>query len=61
MPYKSLAQERFFNSPEGRAKVGAKVVEEFNSASKGMKLPTRAPQKRKGGILSNSRLAKKFK
>lgn len=37
MPYKSDAQRRFFNSKEGKAKVGAKVVEEFNEESKGQK------------------------
>lgn len=51
MPYKSLAQQRFFNSPAGRAKVGAAVVEEYNAASKGMKLPKRA---RPGGILGKA-------
>lgn len=40
MPYKSLAQMRFFHSP-GAKKVGitSSEVKEFDSASKGMKLP----------------------
>jgi hypothetical protein len=60
MPYKSLKQERFFNSPEGRAKLGASVVDEFNAASKGMKLPMRAPKP--GGLLGGIKKRKpKFK
>jgi hypothetical protein len=39
MPYKSDSQRRFFNSPAGKKKVGAKVVKEFNEASKGKSLP----------------------
>lgn len=41
MPYESDAQRRYFNSPAGKAKIGAKTVAEFNKASKGMKLPER--------------------
>lgn len=37
MPFKSDAQRKFFNA--NRKKIGAKVVDEFNEASKGMKLP----------------------
>lgn len=42
MPYKSLAQERFFHS-QGAKKAGisAKTVNEFDKASKGKKLPKR--------------------
>jgi len=39
MPYKSDKQRRFFNSPTGIAKLGQEKVDEFNKASKGMKLP----------------------
>ena len=39
MPYKSDKQRRFFNSPTGKAKLGAEKVAEYNEASKGMKLP----------------------
>jgi hypothetical protein len=44
MPYKSDAQRRFFHSA-GAAKAGIKPsqVKEFDSASKGMKLPERKP------------------
>ena len=37
--YKSDKQRRFFNSPTGKAKLGAEKVAEYNEASKGMKLP----------------------
>jgi hypothetical protein len=42
MPYKSRAQEAYFN--ENRAKLEAQGVnvDEWNAASKGMKLPSRA-------------------
>lgn len=39
MPYKSEAQRRFFNSEEGKRKIGAREVEHWNKVSKGMKLP----------------------
>lgn len=42
MPYKSAKQEKFFNAERGK-KVPAKVVDEFNAASKGMKLPEAEP------------------
>jgi len=43
MPYSSDRQRRFFNSPTGKAKLGQEKVNEFNQASKGMKLPEKAP------------------
>lgn len=49
MPYKSKKQAAYFHAnPE---KVGGKaVVAEFDAASKGKKLPTKAPKsKKKGG------------
>ncbi len=50
MPYKSLAQERFFNA--NKAKIGASVVNEFNSASKGLRLPKKVKTPmRVGGLL----------
>ena len=39
MPYKSLKQERFFHTAEGKAKLGPKKVAEFDAASKGLDLP----------------------
>lgn len=45
MPYKSEAQRRFFNSPAGKAKIGAEEVEHWNEASKGKELPEKAIDK----------------
>lgn len=44
MPYASDAQRRYFNA--NREEIGPKVVDEFNQASKGKKLPERAPKKK---------------
>ncbi len=35
MPYKSKAQQGFFNSPTGKAKIGAAEVDKWNQESKG--------------------------
>ena len=53
MPYKSLAQERYFNANRGRLERQGVDVNEWNQASKGMKLPKRASggSKRAKGIL----------
>ena len=49
MPYVSQAQQGYFHTPAGMAKVGPKVVAEFDAASKGDKdLPKRAPKKAAG-------------
>lgn len=39
MPYKSLQQERWAHTKSGMKALGAKKVEEFDAASKGMQLP----------------------
>jgi hypothetical protein len=44
MPYKSKAQEKYFNV--NKDKIGAKTVEEFNKASKGKKLPNKVKKKK---------------
>jgi hypothetical protein len=49
MPFVSKAQERWGNSPSGRKALGSKLGE-FNSASKGLKLPARVSKPK--GILS---------
>lgn len=51
MPYKSLAQERFFHSP-GATKAGitSSQVSEFDQASKGMKLPQKVNKPQFGNI-----------
>lgn len=48
MPYKSLAQEKFFNANVGKRRgITPAVVAEFDAASKGMTLPTRVAKKAK--------------
>ena len=47
MPWKSKAQERWGNSPAGQKALGDSGVSEWNSASKGMKLPEKKAPRRK--------------
>jgi len=44
MPYKSKAAEAFFNAHRKRLEQQGVDVEEWNQASKGLKLPPRAPK-----------------
>jgi hypothetical protein len=46
MPYKSLAQERYFNANKSKLKRQGVDVDEWNESSKGMKLPKRAKKKK---------------
>lgn len=39
MPYKSDAQRRFFHAAQERGEISPKTVKEFDSASRGKKLP----------------------
>jgi hypothetical protein len=51
MPYKSVAQEKYFNVNRARLQREGVNVSEWNEASKGKKLPARAKAptpKRKG-------------
>jgi len=41
MPFKSQAQERWAHTEAGKKALGKKVLNEFDQASKGMKLPER--------------------
>lgn len=41
MPYKSQAQERYFNANRGKMERAGVDVDEWNQASKGKKLPKR--------------------
>ena len=41
MPYKSLAQERYFNANRAKLEKQGVDVDEWNSASRGKKLPSR--------------------
>ncbi len=45
MPYKSVKQERFFNANKAKMEKQGVDVNEWNAASKGMKLPTRVTPK----------------
>ena len=47
MPYKSVAQEKFFNANKKKLEKQGVNVQEWNDASKGKKLPKRAPKKKK--------------
>ncbi len=51
MPYKSLAQERYFNANRAKLEKQGVDVSEWNSASKGKKLPKRAKKAKSRGIL----------
>ena len=45
MPYKSDAQRKKFHSLLAEGKISQKIVDEFDKASSGMKLPEHAPKK----------------
>jgi hypothetical protein len=48
MPYKSRQQEKWAHTPAGeKALGGPEKVREWDQASKGKKLPTKAPKKSK--------------
>ena len=47
MPWKSDKQRAWGNSPAGHAALGDAGVKEWNSATKGKKLPTRVAKKTK--------------
>ena len=47
MPAKSKSQLRWVNSPAGHKALGEKGVEEWDKASKGLKLPEKAKPKPK--------------
>ena len=45
MPFKSAAQQRWGNSPSGHAALGDAGVAEWNSATKGKKLPEKVKKR----------------
>ena len=47
MPYKSEAQRKKFHALLEKGKISQKTVDEFDKASKGMKLPERTTPKKK--------------
>ena len=46
MPYKSKAQEKYFNANKKKLEKQGVDVDEWNKASKGKKLPTRIKHKK---------------
>lgn len=50
MPWKSKAQERWGNSPAGHKALGDAGVKEWNSASKGKKLPAKLSESQASSI-----------
>lgn len=53
MPYKSKAQERWAHTAAGTKALGGKEkVAEWDSASKGKKLPEKVKKKKKGTLLT---------
>jgi hypothetical protein len=60
MPYKSMAQERWAHTPAGtKALGGAAGVAEWDSASKGMKLPDKLNARQAATIVARRRRKKK--
>lgn len=47
MPYKSQAQRKKFHAMEARGEISNSAVKEWDDASKGKKLPKRAPKRGK--------------
>jgi len=47
MPYKSDKQRRYMHAAAERGEIKKSVVEEFDQASKGKKLPETAPKQKK--------------
>ena len=47
MPYKSEAQRKKFHAMEARGEISKKVVDEYDKASKGKKLPEKVKKKKK--------------
>lgn len=45
MPYKSKAQEKFFNANRGKLEKQGVNVDEWNKSSKGKKLPDKVKKK----------------
>ena len=53
MPYKSQAQERYFNANRGKLEAQGVDVDEWNQSSKGKKLPKRVKSMAKRGRISD--------
>ncbi len=59
MPWKSKKQEAWGNSDSGKKAMGEKSVQEFNQASKGKKMPERAPMQKGKPLIDMSGMMKK--
>jgi hypothetical protein len=57
MPYKSDAQRRFFHAAEARGDIKQSTVNEFDQASKGMKLPEHVKKLYEGGLIDEKEYA----
>jgi hypothetical protein len=57
MPYKSDAQRRFFHAAEARGDIKPSTVDEFDKASKGMKLPEHVKKLYEGGLIDGDEYA----
>jgi len=57
MPYKSLAQERYFNANRDKLEAQGVNVDEWNEASKGKKLPAKISKTKQlaKALMSNGR------
>ena len=54
MPYKSKKQEAFFNANRDKLEAQGVDVDEWNNASRGLKLPVRVPKTKPGNINSQN-------
>lgn len=61
MPYKSDAQRKKFHAMLERGEISKKTVQEFDKASKGMKLPERVTPKKKMNSIEQVRSYAKSK
>lgn len=55
MPYVSNAQRRLFHAKEARGEISSATVDEFDQASKGMKLPERVGKKKLPGHIDTKK------
>ena len=61
MPYKSQAQERYFNANRAKLQSQGVNVNEWNQSSKGLKLPKRAKSSKASGQASHKKMKPAYK
>ena len=61
MPYKSQAQERYFNANRAKLQSQGVNVNEWNQSSKGLKLPKRAKSSKTSGQASHKKMKPAYK